>query len=136
MAIAVVFLGALLVATVLRLASARAVFRWVWDPADPSLRGALILGALSAVSVACRLSWTGLSPPAALILGLVLGFGVLVACAGILGIEGALLETGSAGIARRLAGTPPPTSATGRAVAVLLGTAVVGAAVALLTWLG
>jgi hypothetical protein len=136
MVIALAFLAALLVATVLKLRSARAMFHWVWDPAEPSLRGGLVLGALCAVGVAAWLSLEGLFPPAALALGAMLGTGVLVAAAGIFGVEGALLEPGSATLARRIARAPPPTSTRGRVVALLVGSGLASGAVWVLWWLG
>ncbi len=76
----------------------------------------------------------GIEPTAALIVGCTAGLGVWCAALGLLRMEGALLETESAAIARQTCGAPPPSSTIGRHVAVGVGLILIG--VALFAWCG
>lgn len=135
MLLGVVFLGALVVVAALKLWQAHAALRWIWDPADPSLRGLIGVALLPTLGVTAWLSAEGLDPPSALVLGAVLGLGILIASAGVLGLEGLLVERESTAIVRAATQTPPASSAMGRAGAVLAGCALAGAAMGVIGWL-
>jgi hypothetical protein len=108
--------------------------RWVMDTPDRLLRRLLGVSLLPAIAVALGLILRGVAPPASLAVGALLMFGVLVASAGVLGIEGALVEPGSEAILRVARGAPPKSSAAGRAIAVAIGFALALGSSALVWW--
>ena len=125
------FTGALLFAGFIKTRRALRVFRWVADTPDRQLRRLLVVSIVPGLAAAIGLVVNGLPPPPALASGAILTLGVLVATAGVLGIEGSLVEPGSEAEARVALGHPPKTSAAGRAVAIAVGAALTWGAGAL-----
>jgi hypothetical protein len=91
---------------------------------------------IPAVGVAIWLSIRGLYVPAAVALSLLFGLGILVASAGVLGMEGALVEPGSEALVRAAKRTPPKTSRFGRAVAILVGCALAATTIGIVIAVG
>jgi hypothetical protein len=135
MIVALIFVTAVAFVTVLKVRNAYSVMRWIWDPADPSLRKLLVFSVIPGVAAAGWLAIEGLYPPAAVALGALLMMGILSTTSGVLAIEGALLEPESAALIRRESRTPPPSSFTGRVVAILIGAVLTSASASLLAWL-
>lgn len=112
---------ALAFVALLKLAAARAVWRWVWHSSDISLRRLVVFSALPAVWCAVWAGGYGLSAQGAVAMGLLLGLGVLILAAGALGLERLLIETDSDALVRRATKRPPTTTAKGRCIAALIG---------------
>ncbi|MDB4927656.1 MAG: hypothetical protein JWM10_140 [Myxococcaceae bacterium] len=125
------FAAVLLFVAALRIQHATRVFLWVAATPDRTLRPLLGASCVSGVVAATALVARGLPPPAAFAAGAILTLGVLVAAAGVLGIEGSLVESGSEAAERVALGQPPKSSTPGRVIAILIGAALTGGASAL-----
>lgn len=130
----VLFFCAVLVAGFVKTRRAVVVFRWVADHPDRLLRRLLGAAIVPGLAAAVWLSVRGLPPPIAVAIGGLLTLGVLVTAAGLLGVEGGLVEPGSEAAVRVSLGQPPKTSTAGRVVAVSVGSALAAGAGALCWW--
>lgn len=128
------FFAAVLVVGAVKVRGAVHVFRGIASQPDRTLRRLLVSALLPALVASVWLSVRGLPPPISVAIGGLLMLGVFVASAGILGVEGGLVEHGSEAAARVARGRPPPSSPRGRVVALGLGLALASGASALGWW--
>ena len=125
------FVAALVIVAVLKARRAVAVVRWVAATPDRTMRRLLGASLVPGLAVAIALIASGLPPPPAFAAAAIVTLGVLVAAAGVLGVEGALVEPGSVAEARVARGDPPPSTPAGRAIAIAIGAALTAGASAL-----
>jgi hypothetical protein len=111
------------------------VLRWVADTPDRTMRRLATASLAPAVAVAIYLMARGLPPPPSLAAAGLFYLGTFVALAGVLGVEGALVEPGSEAAARVAMGAVPKSTRSGRAISMTIGLILAAGAGAILWWM-
>lgn len=109
--------------------------RWVADTPDRTMRRLAALSLAPAVAVAICLMARGLPPPPSLAAAGLFYLGTFIAVAGVLGVEGALVEPGSEAAVRVAIGAAPKSSRSGRAISIAIGLILAAGAGAILWWM-
>jgi hypothetical protein len=109
------------------------VLRWVADTPDHTMRRLAAVSLAPALAVSIYLIARGLPPPPSLAAAGIFYLGTFIAVAGVLGVEGALVEPGSEAAARVAVGAPPKSTRLGRAVALTIGL-VLAAGAGMIVW--
>jgi hypothetical protein len=134
--IVILFAAGLILVARVKAKNAASVWRRIASGMDRSAKRVGLYALVPGAAVAVWLFLRGLPPPTAMIAGFVCAAGLFAAALGILGMEGILLETESQARARLESGLPPPSTRTGRIVALLTGGFIVLTAGGLLIWMG
>ncbi len=132
-------LGLLIVVLILGVAKARHAFdmlRWASDTPDRVMRRLLAVSIVPGVLAPVVMIARGVDPSVSFVVGLLAFIATLVASAGALGVEGALIEPGSEADVRALSGRAAKSTPAGRAIAIAIGLGLAAAAGALGSWSG